>query len=328
MTLQTVPMLHFGKLPSRGDFVRSSGAHAPLLQTLDRWLSGCLEAMSQDARWKLLYDRASPMQFAFLGPRNPRGLAGCLMATMDASGRRFPLITAAPIGIDDPATYLGRAPLALARPWHALCAMARMLVEAEDVAQVLGEFDPQLECEGSATAYDAAMRDFCELQTVGSLQMMLTQAGHQVLVRQLLLGLGLLLQPLPASGQRRLEKGLALPLPRDRVQRPLVASMWLELVGAFLDRADFELAMFLPLTPDDQPPTLWLGFDGASTRTLHAMFDPSVADEVFIDACAAEWVEPFAREDYAVRKLSSYLAHDGLSLRQAVRTFKETFLGQ
>ena len=49
--------------------------------------------------------------------------------------------------------------------------------------------------------------------------------------------------------------------------------------------------------------------------------------EVFVDTRRADWVEDFVEQDYAVKKLSSYLKQPGLSLKQARDTFTEAFLG-
>ena len=42
-----VSMVYFGKIPSRGDFVRSAN-QATLTQTLDRWLTQGIELMADD----------------------------------------------------------------------------------------------------------------------------------------------------------------------------------------------------------------------------------------------------------------------------------------
>jgi type VI secretion system protein ImpM len=324
--LSAEPMLYFGKLPSRGDFVRS--AHAPsLIQTLDHWLSGGVEALATDARWKEVYDQARPAHFAFLGSHTTAGLVGHLLVSHDASGRRFPFITAARLETAEPLAFLARSPLALGRAWSRLGSAARSALDAADATPVLTDLAAtEIEVEGAVDAYDAGLRDFLDMQTVTSLGTMLSQAGHALDLRQLILGLGLLLQPLPASGARSLDRGLLLPLPADPLYRPLVATLWLDLVAGFLARADFELALFLPVA-DGTPPVLALGFDGASPRALHALLDPAFGREVYIDMRESAWVEDHLGQDFAVHKLSSYLAQGALSLRQAVLTFKEIFLG-
>lgn len=80
---------YFGKIPSRGDFVKS--AHNPqLLQTLDSWIAQAMELLADDPRWKIVYESARPMHFAFIGTRSKLAIAGHMVASHDASNRRFP----------------------------------------------------------------------------------------------------------------------------------------------------------------------------------------------------------------------------------------------
>ncbi|WP_205170818.1 type VI secretion system-associated protein TagF, partial [Burkholderia sp. LMG 13014] len=75
---------YFGKIPSRGDFVKSP--HNPqLLQTLDHWIAQALELLAEDPRWKLVYEDAKPMHFAFLGSRSRLAIAGHMVASHDVS---------------------------------------------------------------------------------------------------------------------------------------------------------------------------------------------------------------------------------------------------
>ena len=321
------PLLFFGKLPSRGDFVRSTRGPA-LLQVLDRWLSGAMELMADDARWKTLYDRARPADFAIMGSRQTRGLVGHLRASHDASGRRFPFVVAAAFDCPQPLEFLARAPMALARPWSLLERRVEQAHAADDASSLLAGWNENaVHIDGDADACDAGFSDFCDTQTVGALQALLSAAGHVVSVRQLLLGLGLLLQPVLSSGESHLERGLLLPLPAEPVHRPLVASLWLDLVAGFLNRAAFELCIFQPHGAPGPAPTLMLGFEGNSARSLYALLDPEQVAHTYIDTRDAEWVEQSVAQDYAVQKLSSYLQQPGLSLRQAASTFKEAFLG-
>jgi type VI secretion system protein ImpM len=321
------PLVYFGKLPSRGDFVRSHQAPA-LIHTLDRWLTAGVEALASDVRWKTIYDQAPPAHFLLLGTSSARGLAGHLVASSDASGRRFPFVTAVALDVPRPLPFLARSPLMLARAWTLLETSARHALAAGDAHAALGALShATVETEAGTSAFDAKFADFLDLQTVGSLDTQLAAAGHAMNLRQLVIGLGLLLGPVLASGAARLERGLLLPLPADPLHRPLVASLWLELVAGFLARADFELALFMPRLQDGGRPVLQLGMQGAAPRTLHALFDPAVQQEAYVDACDAEWVEECIGNDAGVHKLSSYLQQPGLTLTQAVRTFKEVFLG-
>ncbi len=323
-----VPLAYFGKLKSRGDFVRS-GSQPTLIRTLDDWLSQGIELMSADPRWKEVYDRSPSANFAFFSASSQRAIAGHLVASSDASGRRFPFVVAGAFDVAEPLAFLPSAPMALSRLWARFEQSAQNVCAAEDATVLLAEIaQVEVELDVEAAAYEASLRDFVELQTMASLEGMLRGAGHQIDLRQALLAIGLLLQPVLGSTGVSLKKGLRLPLPADPLYRPLVASFWLELVVPFLRRLDLEIALFLPRRGAAPAQALAIGFSGGSAAHLHAVLDADAAAEAFIDPSPAEWVEDQVRQDYAVTKLSSYLAQSQLSLRQAMATFRETFLGE
>jgi type VI secretion system protein ImpM len=135
----------------------------------------------------------------------------------------------------------------------------------------------------------------------------------------------MLLQPVLASSSSRLEKSLLLPLPSDPMYRSLVAAFWMHLVTPFLARADFELALFI--TRLAGRPALVLGFSGASAHTLQAIMDPQAGLERHIAFDQLDWVEDQVNDDYAVKKLSTYLAQPDLSLKSALDSVCAAFIG-
>lgn len=84
----------FGKLPTHGDFV-ARGVGAGEREALDDWLSGSMA----DARtaygdgFDALYDCAPPWHFATSSDDGWQ--AGVVVASIDAAGRRYPLLLAA-----------------------------------------------------------------------------------------------------------------------------------------------------------------------------------------------------------------------------------------
>jgi type VI secretion system protein ImpM len=321
-----VSLAFFGKLPSRGDFVRS--AHQGVLtQTLDTWMTQALEMMAQDPHWKTIYDQTQPMHFAFFGSHNRSALAGYLMPSADASQRRFPFIAAGTFETESPLEFMERSPLVLARLWARFEQVVRDAFAAHDATALLAEMNQaQAHIDLSPGAYEASYRDFLDLQTVGALQRLLQGAREDVDVRRVLLGLGLLLQPLPANGSNQLEKGIRLPLPDDPLARPYVATLWLDLASRFLAGGDFEVVTFLSQEARDGRASLSIGFAGGSPANLYAMLDSRVGADVFVELEAPDWVDSYIDQDFAVKKLAGYLAQPQLSLRQARTTFCEAFL--
>lgn len=316
---------YFGKIPSRGDFVKATNSHQ-LVSTLDQWLMQAMELMSVDPRWKITYDAVRPINFAFLGSNSRLAIAGHLVASRDASQRRFPFLAASPLSVEQPLNFISRSPLVLSRLWTRLENLTRGVMAERDSSSALQTLaGTVIPIEVSPAAYNAKFLDFSEMQTVGELEAMLHQSGHSLSLRRSIVALGLLLAPVMTAGTSRLEKGLKLSLPTDPLYRYLVATFWLDLIAPFLARGDFELAAFIGVIGG--APALVLGFDGTVARSLQSVFDPQVDAEQNIRIDDAEWVEDHIGSDYGVKKLASYLEQPGLSLRQARDTFRETFIG-
>ncbi len=315
---------YFGKIPSRGDFIKASDNPA-LLKILDDWLAQAMDLLSGDARWKLAYDTLAPLHFAFIGPRRGRAIAGHVTASSDQSKRRFPFLMMSTMAVEEPARFVQNSPLVLSRLWHRLEGMSAGVLAASDPGAPLQAAASPIELDLRATAYDAAYTDFLELHTVGALDAMLAQAGFVGSVRQILLALGFLLQPVMASSSSRLEKSLVLPLPADPMYRNLVGAFWMHLITPFLARADFELSLFM--TRIDGRPSMVLGFSGASAQTLYAIMDSRAGLEHHITFDELSWVEEQIDTDYAVKKVSSYLAQSNLSLKSAHDSLSAAFIG-
>jgi len=324
MTTSSTELLYFGKVPSRGDFVRSA-QHAALITSLDQWQSQAMDRLSLDPRWKLIYDAAPALPFAILGTGSPVGLAGYWLASQDASGRRFPFITAGAFDLAQPREFARLGPVALGRLWARLEQIARVAHAATELEHAQASLNAALDIDVNATAAQAALDDFLETHTVASLEQMLAAGGARLSVRQAILALGMLLQPAMAQGASKLSKVLCLPLVPDAALRGPVASFWLSLILGFFQRHQVELGLFI--APREGCPHLMLGFQGASAATLNAVMDPAVMADAGVSLADAEWVEDEVAADYGLRKLSNYLRDPGLSLSQALRTYQEVFLG-
>lgn len=316
---------YFGKIPARGDFIKATD-NMPLITVLDDWLAQAMTLLSADPRWKITYDAIPPLHFAFIGPHKKRAIAGHIIASSDQAHRRFPFLTMSTVDIDEPSGFVNRSPMVLSRLWNRLETHTMDIASSPDPTVALHNLSSMMiDLEVGTLAYDAVFTDFMDMQTIGSLEAMLAQAGFKGTVRQLLLALGFLLQPVMASNSSRLEKSLILPLPTDPIYRSLVAAFWMQLITPFLLRADFELALFF--TRMQQHPVMVLGFSGASAQTLHAIMDPHIGMEHHIAFEDAQWVEEQMDIDYGIKKLSSYLVQPELSLKSALDSFSAAFIG-
>lgn len=318
--------LYFGKLPSRGDFVRSSAGSA-LIHSIDQWMSQTLELLAEDTRWKIVYDAASPVHFAILGTQSNAGLVGHMVASQDASGRRFPFVLAASFEVDEPLQFLPYSPQALSPLWGRLDTQVRLAQQATDFAEVQEQLLGALEVEMQPNTLRESYKAFAQQLTIERLEASLAvQGATPISFRQTALALGLLLQPVLSQGHADLNKGLLLPLPRDPMQLPHVLTMWVDLISRFFARTSAETAIFV--TMHGPQPVLVMGFHGASPLTLRSVLDSEASRNDNVTVTEAEWVEDWIGSDYGLRKLSNHLRDPSLSLAAAVDLFRETFLGE
>jgi type VI secretion system protein ImpM len=170
--------------------------------------------------------------------------------------------------------------------------------------------------------HETAHEDFLAVATVSSLSETLELAANR-----LILGLGLLLQPVMHSRPAALHKSLVLPLPRqaDMAARCQVAAFWLELVTPFIRRTAFDLVLFV--TTLAERPALVIGFGGAASETLHGIVDPLAGREQQVQLIDNGWIDEQLGIDIDVRALASYLEQPMLPLRLARELFLKTFIG-
>ena len=203
-------------------------------------------APALDARWKLNYDAMAPVSFAFVGPARRHAVAGHLVASRDAPGRRYPFLMMRTLDVLDPSAFVSRCPLAFAPLWSFLEAAA---------PQVRGRAPTRRStCKASATRRSRWANTtprspaFWPAAPSARLSRLLGDEDAS----RVILALGLLLQPVMHSKPAQLDKSLVLPLPDDAALRAPVAAFWLELMAPFVRRAAFDLALFLT-TQEERP---------------------------------------------------------------------------
>jgi type VI secretion system protein ImpM len=307
---------YFGKIPARSDFVKTADEQ-PALGMLDDWLAQVMARLPSDARWKINYDAMAPVSFAFAGPSRRHAVAGHLVASHDQSGRRFPFLAMRTALVSEPAAFVARCPLAFAPLWTCLEAMAPRVLASEDPGPPLHAL---LDAPVALGEHEATLTAYLATQTVGSLSSALGLAANRMI-----LGLGLLLQPVMHSRPAALHKSLVLPLPCAPDARHAAAAFWLELVVPFVRRTEFDLVLFL--TRVAGRPALVVGFGGAAAETLHALIDPVAAFDQQVHLDQNRWIDEQLGLDIDVRALASYLEQPALPLRMARELFLKTFIG-
>ncbi len=159
----------FGKLPSKGDFIRHH-ASAPELQALDEWISGTLDHAQAS-----LGDKFRQYYKSFFGlfifrppsttPGEPpeRALVGAWAASGDSAGRVFPMVVFGSYDYGELVQLRGAAPLAL---WslftsaYELATQGRKLDAGLFVERVQGIWVPPIDDVGALlSGYETFLRE-------------------------------------------------------------------------------------------------------------------------------------------------------------------------
>lgn len=325
MHLKNPSSLYFGKIPARGDFVKSAQG-IKVISLIDNWIAQGMEMLLAEPAWKNYYDSAGAIDFLFIGTRKKHAICGQLAPSSDASSRRFPFIAATLFELDDALAFLPLSALALERHASHLRGLVQHAVRAHDATDVLASLndialDPDIDWQKIGAAYEghlasASLEDMTAVLAIDS---------RESTLQQMILAIGYLLQPVLTSYSVPPQKGLSLPLPRDPAHLALAKSFWLDLVATFLSRAEFEISIFSCIHFGN--PKLIMTFNGVPPDIYRALFDEQAAKEYLIDIGQSSWVDEYAMQDLGTIKLSSYLSHGDLTLQQVVQTFRQCFAG-
>ncbi len=320
--LSALNSFYFGKIPSRGDFVKSSSG-TNVITLFDNWVAQGMELLIADPAWKAVYDNAGAIDFFLAATHKRHAICGSLVSSSDTSSRRFPFIAATLFETEEPLTLLHLYPLVLEKHLNHQRALAHHATRAHDAVEVLAKLG-SLAFEATAHAAET-YEAFLTKASLTDLCRSLSLDNEAIAVRRMILAIGYLLEPILSNYAVPPQKGIALPLPPDPTRLALVKSLWLHLISIFLTRAEFELSIFS--CAQHSSPRLIVTFNGTTPAAFQTLFEERTAQEYLIDVVESDWVEDYIHRSPATLKLSSYLEHENLSLRQMVETFRHAFSG-
>ena len=278
------PVVVFGKVPKMGDFLRV-GKGGPAGEALEQWVEQGL-AFAENKRgreWQGIYAQGATYAFVFRPPRatnNREALVGVIKPSVDAVGRRFPLVVYAQALQQAMVPWPHVLPMALG---DFLDAAATLLLEADSVTGIADMQNamrrvpmPQLASEGERNAMEyeqwAAQTPLAHAWNVvygGTQHMSVPRAVHTVSEA---------LAPFRGQQGAATKLGLRLPLGPGGVA---AAAFWLDTVRR------------LARTPQEVRTCFWC-FDGESgcaivqlgdtpASTLMELWSPDANSEYLCD---------------------------------------------
>ncbi|MBX3259830.1 MAG: type VI secretion system-associated protein TagF [Labilithrix sp.] len=269
----------FGKIPALGDFVRTPSPSDEMI-AFEAWLTRAIEAGEARAgsAFRDAFAAAPPYAFLWSGAidKKQRGLlAGVILPSHDAVGRRFPLVVCAPLPAAALAAQPHVAPLVLHDFFHQAVVTAeraaRMRTQAELHAQLSSLAAPSFE---SATASVARYASWARAQRAADVWTSLFGADAERAARY---ALYLLVEATAAyRGQETppLSLGVRAPLGGDPGATSTMSAMWVDLVRQVAGWRTTVPSVFVPLSDDGPRALIQLGAE-APPSVLADLYAPS-----------------------------------------------------
>lgn len=326
MTPESLPLVYFGKLPARGDFVRAR-THIPESNAIDEWVSKALissETLFSDR----LVDRTTTNKTAFLNfshvdTKSNEIITGVLLPSHDSSYRNYPMIGFGVQYVDKPKNWMKYLPIKSSALWddtYEILSIAKSKTDNTDLMDYLNH--SQLTINHNASTY---YYDFINTSTLHDIAILMNIDKSQLI--QQIIATGLLFLPTFTKGFQGLNKVICWSLTSDRDNSIHMATFWHDLISGFYQPHQLYLNTYLYRVSNCY--RLLLSFtkpDGHILSQISESEDSYPEDWVVISN--SDWTQGYIDEDIGLTRFNKVLLQDNLYLYDTRQLFKKTFLAQ
>lgn len=330
MTSETLPLIYFGKLPARGDFIRAR-THINETNAIDQWVSQALttdiigagSSTTKHTVEKNILKDGLILNFSHIDTANKKIVTGVLLPSHDNSDRHYPLIGFSVIYLDKPKTWMNYLPIKSLSIWeHVYQALsaAQSQTDSAQVSDILNHCFLPIDKNASTQYYD-----FINTTTLQDIALLMNTNKSQLI--QQIIATGLLFLPTFTKGFNGLNKTICWSLTCDHTSAVLMATFWHDLIHSFYQ--PHQLCLNTYLYRSNERYQLLLNFnkpDGHVLNELLIFDDADLKDWVTI--ANSGWTQGYIDEDIGLTRFNKLLLQDDLYLYDTRQLFKKTFLAQ
>ncbi|MGP5371933.1 type VI secretion system-associated protein TagF [Psychrobacter alimentarius] len=326
MTPEFLPLVYFGKLPARGDFVRAR-SHISEINTIDEWVSQAL-AVSENISSENLFDQKNDkkithLNFSHVNTRSNEIITGVLVPSHDSGNRNYPLIGFGVHHIDKPKNWMNYLPVKSSSLWNDTYETLSMAKSQTDSAQVMDYLNHrQLTIDNNASTY---YYDFINTTTLHDIAILMNIDKSQLI--QQIIATGLLFLPTFTKGFNGLNKAICWSLTSDIESSIYMATFWHDLINGFYQPHQLYLNTYVYQVSNGY--RLLLSFTKPDGQILEKILrDESQYPQDWVVIAHSDWTKSYIDDDIGLTRFNKILLQDSLYLYDTRQLFKKTFLAQ
>lgn len=341
MTSESLPLVYFGKLPARGDFIRAR-SHINETNDIDTWVSQALTASEYLLPKALLPKDAltehsletnplkngaikenTALYFSHIDTTANKIVTGVLIPSHDSNQRRYPLIGFGLMYHDKPKSWMNYVPIKSLSLWDDVYDALINAKSQTDTAKVMEDLNNcSLTIDQNASTHYYNFINTTTLQDIAGL--MSIDKAHLI---QQIIATGLLFLPTYSKGFHGLNKSISWTLPAERAPAIYMATFWHDLIHGFYQPHQLQLNTYLYRTSAHYQ--LLLSFTEPDSQLLSQLLThKNILPADWVSIGDSGWTQSYIDEDIGLTRFNKILLQDDLYLYDTRQLFKQIFLAQ